>query len=415
KYGNGLARVRINERDYLHHTGGMVSFCSAMHVDVAADVAAFASTNVHYGLGYRPRGVTILACELMRMIQDGGPEPTPAPTRAVLPDIQPFVGVYTAASGESFELRANGDSIAMRYNGRDSETQPVAPIAFACNEPRFSQPGLIFDIEDDKVVRAWVNDEEFVRDVSKGYLPPAPPELRALAASNAVAVSTVRASAPTVLRYINEMDWIDINQNLYRTTDISSTPSLLSALTRTDCYYSDLNGPISLNPVTVFAYDENGNHIYDENGYAVGYYDWLCFPEWEAIRTNWKSQATGATLASSKLLYQGAQSVLVALGDPDTPVPFVIQYPRSYNRPSAPSVTYERSFYLRRLQWNAATPAIDGYQFWNYRGMHTSDVTSRYWKGSESTPWATWEVQKSRPPIRFAEPVPFDSIDSRYQ
>jgi|JI10StandDraft_1071094.scaffolds.fasta_scaffold17548_2 hypothetical protein len=232
---------------------------------------------------------------------------------------------------------------------------------------------------------------------------------------NAVAVSTVRASAPTVLRYINEMDWIDINQNLYRTTDISSTPSLLSALTRTDCYYSDLNGPISLNPVTVFAYDENGNHIYDENGYAVGYYDWLCFPEWEAIRTNWKSQATGATLASSKLLYQGAQSVLVALGDPDTPVPFVIQYPRSYNRPSAPSVTYERSFYLRRLQWNAATPAIDGYQFWNYRGMHTSDVTSRYWKGSESTPWATWEVQKSRPPIRFAEPVPFDSIDSRYQ
>ena len=181
KYGNGLARVRINERDYLHHTGGMVSFCSSMHVDVAAGVAAFASTNVHYGLGYRPRGVTILACELMRMIQDGGPEPTPAPTRAVLPDVQPFVGVYTAASGESFELRANGDSIVMRYNGRDSETQPVAPIAFACNEPRFSQPGLIFDIEDDKIVRAWVDDEEFVRDVSKGYLPPAPPELRAFA------------------------------------------------------------------------------------------------------------------------------------------------------------------------------------------------------------------------------------------
>ncbi len=80
-YGNGLARVSIDGRHYLHHTGGMVSFSSAIHVDIEAGVAAFASANVGGGLNYRPRDVTIYACQLFRAAREGGPTPTPKPTR----------------------------------------------------------------------------------------------------------------------------------------------------------------------------------------------------------------------------------------------------------------------------------------------------------------------------------------------
>lgn len=181
KYGNGLARVTIEDRPYLHHTGGMVSFCSSMHIDTQAGVAAFASSNVHYGLSYRPRGVTILACQLLRAVREGGSAPTPMPTRPRVEHPEAFAGTYTAASGERFDIRAHGDRIAMRYNGRDSEMQQAGASAFACGDPRFSFTGLLFDIENERVVRAWSHAEEFVRDPAQGYRPAAPAELQALA------------------------------------------------------------------------------------------------------------------------------------------------------------------------------------------------------------------------------------------
>jgi hypothetical protein len=181
KYGNGLARVTINDRAYLHHTGGMVSFCSSMHIDAQAGVAAFASSNVHYGMGYRPRGVTHLAWELFRAAKGGGPAPTPMPTRPIVENAERFAGVYTSATGVSFEIRAQSDRISMRCDGRDSDMQPVAATAFACSDPRFSLQGLFFDIEEDKVVRAWAHEVEFVRDPAKGYKPAPSPELQALA------------------------------------------------------------------------------------------------------------------------------------------------------------------------------------------------------------------------------------------
>jgi hypothetical protein len=69
----------------------------------------------------------------------------------------------------------------MRYSGRDSDMQPVAPGAFACSEPRFEVPGLIFDFENETVVRAWAHAVEFVRDPARGYRPAPSSELQALA------------------------------------------------------------------------------------------------------------------------------------------------------------------------------------------------------------------------------------------
>src|SRR5947209_7145716 len=45
-YGNGIMHVGEGGRAYLHHTGGMVSFSSSYHVDVASGVGAFASSTI---------------------------------------------------------------------------------------------------------------------------------------------------------------------------------------------------------------------------------------------------------------------------------------------------------------------------------------------------------------------------------
>ena len=107
RYGAGLAHVPIEGRTLLHHTGGMVSFSSAIHVDPIAKVGAFASTNSGKQ-DYRPRDVTAFACALLRSVvaPEVGlapkpkpaerPRPTPAPSVLDAPAsaLSPFVGRF---------------------------------------------------------------------------------------------------------------------------------------------------------------------------------------------------------------------------------------------------------------------------------------------------------------------------------
>ncbi|HVV33208.1 MAG TPA: serine hydrolase domain-containing protein [Vitreimonas sp.] len=179
QYGNGIARIVDQDRHYWHHTGGMVSFSSSIHVDTEAGVACFASSNIG-GLNYRPRDVTLYACQLLRAARDGGQAPAPKPTRAVVDHPEKYAGRYTAQNGESFELVAAGDQLKMRYQGRESAVQQM-DAGFACAESRFAVPGLVIETETDHAVRAWADDVEFLRDPSIGYKPPASAELRALA------------------------------------------------------------------------------------------------------------------------------------------------------------------------------------------------------------------------------------------
>ncbi|MGD9982356.1 MAG: serine hydrolase domain-containing protein [Hyphomonadaceae bacterium] len=182
KYGNGLARLVIGERAYLHHTGGMVSFSSAMHLDPEAGVAAFASSNIGFSLNYRPRDVTLCACNLFRSAGEGTASPAPAPTRSRVAEPAKFAGAYRAASGETFEIVAAGtDQIALRRNGRDSRMQALAPPYFVCEDERFAATGLLFELEEEDIVRAWADDTEFVRAPRSDYQAPPPPELQRLA------------------------------------------------------------------------------------------------------------------------------------------------------------------------------------------------------------------------------------------
>lgn len=106
-YGAGLAHAPIEGRTLLHHTGGMVSFSSSIHVDPIAKVGAFASTNSG-GQEYRPRDVTAFACALLRSIaapepglapkpkpveRQGTPSAPPAPA-SMDPALSPFTGRY---------------------------------------------------------------------------------------------------------------------------------------------------------------------------------------------------------------------------------------------------------------------------------------------------------------------------------
>lgn len=180
-YGNGVARIEVDGRKYLHHTGGMVSFCSALHVDAEAGVAAFASANVHYALNYRPSRVTVYACETLRALRAGIAAPARKPAKPPLENTQRFAGVFTAANGDKFEIVAGDGTISMRRNGGETALEAVAASLFVSADPDFTVTGLAFDIDADKAVRAWRGDVEYVRDPAAGYRPPAPPALQALA------------------------------------------------------------------------------------------------------------------------------------------------------------------------------------------------------------------------------------------
>jgi CubicO group peptidase (beta-lactamase class C family) len=181
RYGNGIARVTIDGRDYLHHTGGMVSFSSSLHVDPEAGVAAFASANVHYALNYRPRDVTTYACSLIRALRAGEPFPDPKPTRPTVEKPRRFAGVYTAQTGDVIEIVAGPDAIRMRRNGLESAMQQATPSLFTSEEPQFAVTGIAFDIEGDRAARLWVGDVEYARDPAAGYRPAAAPDLQVIA------------------------------------------------------------------------------------------------------------------------------------------------------------------------------------------------------------------------------------------
>ena len=63
-YGYGIAVDTLDGNRLLRHTGGMVSFMSALMVDIDDGVGGFASVNAQQG--YRPNPVVRYAIQLMR-------------------------------------------------------------------------------------------------------------------------------------------------------------------------------------------------------------------------------------------------------------------------------------------------------------------------------------------------------------
>lgn len=178
KYANGLAVVPVGGRDLLHHTGGMLAFNSAIHVDPIAGVGAFASTNVGL-VPYRPREITAYACERLRAVVENGPAPTPPAIPPKAPDLAVYAGRYTAPHGETLEIRPNGDELdAVRF-GRIIKLTASETDAFIAVDPAQADHALVFRRKDKTVTRAWWGETEFVK-AGEAFSPATPVALQAL-------------------------------------------------------------------------------------------------------------------------------------------------------------------------------------------------------------------------------------------
>ncbi|MBW0008409.1 MAG: beta-lactamase family protein, partial [Sphingomonas sp.] len=104
-YGNGLMHQKEGGRSYLHHTGGMLSFSSSFHVDVASGVGAFASSTLNAFAEYRPRLLTRFAVDALTNALGGKPLPAPPALLQPLANAGSYVGRYSGPAG-SFEIQA---------------------------------------------------------------------------------------------------------------------------------------------------------------------------------------------------------------------------------------------------------------------------------------------------------------------
>lgn len=145
-YGYGIAVDRIDGHLRLKHTGGMVSFASALQVDMESGVGAFASINAMQG--YRPNPVAEYALRLMRACRAGSAMPAPpAPNPALrVRDAARYAGRYEGGAGRALEIRAEGDRLYLTREGAQVPLEPaIEPQnAFTVLHPDYAHFALLF-------------------------------------------------------------------------------------------------------------------------------------------------------------------------------------------------------------------------------------------------------------------------------
>ncbi len=110
-YGYGLAVEQLDGHTILWHTGGMVSFASAIHIDLDAGFGAFASINAMQG--YRPNAVARHALGLLRARKEDKPRPeAPSADQNALSDPTDYEGTYVNEAGERIEV-AGGNGVLL--------------------------------------------------------------------------------------------------------------------------------------------------------------------------------------------------------------------------------------------------------------------------------------------------------------
>ena len=125
-YAFGLALLPVDGHVCLHHTGGMLSFVSAITVDPTAGDGAFASVNASDMTGYRPVAVTRYAIQLLRAVREGKPLPLAAAieTPTHVDGAKALAGRFRSGDGATVELVAAGDGLALEQSGVRRPLQP---------------------------------------------------------------------------------------------------------------------------------------------------------------------------------------------------------------------------------------------------------------------------------------------------
>lgn len=177
-YGNGLMHVGGNGRSYLHHTGGMVSFSSSLHVDVASGVGAFASSTMSAFAEYRPRILTRFAVDALTEALAGRPVPAAPSLDVPFGNAAAYIGHYSGPAG-AFEVRA-GAPLTLVANGREAALQPWGDNLFRTTHPDFRAFTLKFEGKGTPIGASW-GPASYVREGSGAALPKSDPLLARLA------------------------------------------------------------------------------------------------------------------------------------------------------------------------------------------------------------------------------------------
>ena len=143
-YGYGIAVDLLDGHTRLRHTGGMVSFASALEVDMEARCGVFASINAMQG--YRPRPVAEYALKLMRAVREGKPlPPVPAADPAWrVPSAADYAGRFTANDGRVLEFVAQGERLFLLRGTERIAVELLAPDVFTVAHADFAHFPLVF-------------------------------------------------------------------------------------------------------------------------------------------------------------------------------------------------------------------------------------------------------------------------------
>ena len=149
-YGYGIAIDRLDGHTRLRHTGGMISFASALEIDVDAGVGVFASINAMQG--FRPRPVAEYALRLMRACREGAALPDVPARKPSLYVESPadyaghYAGTGTGAGGRALDIVADGDRLFLIHKDvrvpLESAIEPED--AFIAQHPDFAHYPLLF-------------------------------------------------------------------------------------------------------------------------------------------------------------------------------------------------------------------------------------------------------------------------------
>ena len=143
-YGYGIAVDTQDGNRLLRHTGGMVSFMSAMMVDIDDGVGGFASVNAQQG--YRPNPVVRYGIQLMRAQKKGAGLPAmPGPDVAtVVANAAGFAGRYRGDAG-TLEVHDEGERLFVVKDGARIPLERLGdPDRFAARHPKFDRFAFAF-------------------------------------------------------------------------------------------------------------------------------------------------------------------------------------------------------------------------------------------------------------------------------
>lgn len=149
-YGYGIAVDALEGHTILRHTGGMISFASALQVDIEEGVGAFASINAMQG--YRPNPVCEFAIRLMRAHRARKAPPAPPAVRSAteIENAGEFAGTFRSEAGKSLVFAAEGRQLVLQHDQARIVLESSGPGMFVAPHPEFSRFLLAFGRSDPK-------------------------------------------------------------------------------------------------------------------------------------------------------------------------------------------------------------------------------------------------------------------------